>query len=374
MKKVLLPVILIIIVMTGCGMGPVAVTGIDLIEKAVVLNDGGSCLLAASVIPANAANAGVAWSSDDESVATVDQTGLVTAAGNGRAHVTVTAADGGFTDSAEIIVCEGTVFVTLWDMSLGEGTTLTLPMTVSGTYDYTIDWGDGTVQDKTSANAQHVYAAAGSYVVSIAGVCEGFGFGSSVHENKVNFIDVLQWGAVRLHNNGQHFAYCENLTGFSAKDVPDLTGVTCVLNMFVGAHSFDGDISLWDVSGVEIMAGMFIGAYDFNRDISGWNVSNVTDMSCMFFRAYAFNQNIGDWDTSHVTDMHKMFSYADGFDQDLSLWNVAAVTNMTDMFRFAASFTNGGNPAGLDNWTVQGGCDTTDMFQSCPLTPRPSWY
>ncbi|MYC99434.1 MAG: hypothetical protein F4X13_09220 [Gammaproteobacteria bacterium] len=46
--------------------------------------------------------AGIAWSSSDESVVTVDETGLVTAVGNGRAHVTVTA--GSHSEVAEFTV------------------------------------------------------------------------------------------------------------------------------------------------------------------------------------------------------------------------------------------------------------------------------
>jgi len=266
-----------------------------------------------------------------------------------------------------------TAFVTRWDMSLGEGTTLTFPLQ-SGNYDYTIDWGDGTVEEKTDADAQHVYDAAGLYTVTITGTCEGFGFVSPMDDNHENFVDVLQWGNVVLHNYGQQFAFCDNLAGFSAQDIPDLSGVTYMLGMFHGSESFNGDISRWDVSGVENMTAMFMSASSFDQDISGWVVSSVTNMTAMFYGADAFNQDIGGWDTSHVTDMNAMFYLAEDFDQDLSLWNVAAVTDMAHMFQFAASYHNGGNPAGLEQWTVQSGCDTFLMFSSCPLTPQPSWY
>jgi transglutaminase/protease-like cytokinesis protein 3 len=46
----------------------------------------------------------IIWSSSDESVATVDENGLVTAVGRGNAIITATTADGGFTDTCEIKV------------------------------------------------------------------------------------------------------------------------------------------------------------------------------------------------------------------------------------------------------------------------------
>ena len=46
---------------------------------------------------------------------------------------------------------------------------------------------------------------------------------------------------------------------------------------------------------------------DFNEDISRWDVSNVTDMSAMFMGASKFNQDISKWDVSNVTWMKNMF-------------------------------------------------------------------
>ena len=61
--------------------------------------------LTASVRPNNAYNKGVTWSSSDTSVASVDDTGLVTAYKKGEATITVTAVDGsGESDSCDITV------------------------------------------------------------------------------------------------------------------------------------------------------------------------------------------------------------------------------------------------------------------------------
>ena len=89
--------------------------------------------------------------------------------------------------------------------------------------------------------------------------------------------------------------------------------------MFLGADSFNGDISEWDVSGVTDMSLMFANAGSFNGDISSWDVSGVTDMSEMFGYADSFNGDISEWDVSGVTDMSGMFlGHADSFIQNLA--------------------------------------------------------
>lgn len=83
---------------------PVAVTGVDLNKATLNLKVGKSATLVATVNPSNADNKAVVWSSSDESVATVDQNGKVTAKKVGTATITVTTVDGGYTDTCSVTV------------------------------------------------------------------------------------------------------------------------------------------------------------------------------------------------------------------------------------------------------------------------------
>ena len=108
--------------------------------------------------------------------------------------------------------------------------------------------------------------------------------------------------------------------------------------MFLGAASFNGDISKWDVSSVEDMSAMFWGATFFNRDISKWDVSSVIEMARMLSNAQYFASDISKWDVSSVTEMESMFSGATMFNFDISKWDVSRVSNMNRMFADTASF------------------------------------
>lgn len=70
------------------------VTSISLNKSSLTMSTNDTFALAATVNPSNANNKSVAWSSSDETVATVTQEGLVTAVGKGTATITVTAQDG----------------------------------------------------------------------------------------------------------------------------------------------------------------------------------------------------------------------------------------------------------------------------------------
>ena len=72
----------------------VSVTGVSLDKTEIVLVEGSSQTLTATVEPTNATNKNVTWSSDHEAIATVDQNGTVTARRGGQATITVTTADG----------------------------------------------------------------------------------------------------------------------------------------------------------------------------------------------------------------------------------------------------------------------------------------
>lgn len=60
--------------------------------------------LTAVVYPTNAANKNVTWTSDKDAIATVDDTGLVTAKAVGTATITATTEDGGHTDTCVVTV------------------------------------------------------------------------------------------------------------------------------------------------------------------------------------------------------------------------------------------------------------------------------
>ena len=80
-----------------------SVTGVTIVETASV-KVGKTITLIAEVAPADATNKNVSWESDNTSVATVDENGVVTGVAEGTAHITVTTEDGSFTAMATITV------------------------------------------------------------------------------------------------------------------------------------------------------------------------------------------------------------------------------------------------------------------------------
>ncbi len=98
------------IVFASCDKQPeykveIRVESVGLDKPSATLTVGGEPLqLEATILPATATDKGVKWSSDKESVAEVDEEGLVTAIAEGTAKITVTTDDGGKTAECEITV------------------------------------------------------------------------------------------------------------------------------------------------------------------------------------------------------------------------------------------------------------------------------
>ena len=84
----------------------VPVTGVELDKTELTLKAKETAQLKANVLPANAAERTVEWTTDREDVAAVDQTGLVTGVGEGTAVITATTKNGGFRASCTVQVTE----------------------------------------------------------------------------------------------------------------------------------------------------------------------------------------------------------------------------------------------------------------------------
>ncbi|MBS3942871.1 MAG: Ig-like domain-containing protein, partial [Dethiobacter sp.] len=89
----------------------IPVTGVTVTPETATINVGGTVALTAAVEPAEATNQAVAWASDNEAIATVDATGLVTAVAAGAATITAATAEGNFTATGTISVFANDNFV-----------------------------------------------------------------------------------------------------------------------------------------------------------------------------------------------------------------------------------------------------------------------
>lgn len=114
-KRFIAAMTMAVLTLAGCGKSaPVAVESVSLDKTQVTLEKGASQALVATVLPANAADKSMSWSSSDEGVVTVDQEGTLTGIAYGKATVTVTTTDGELTAS-----CDVTVKATLAAVDLG---------------------------------------------------------------------------------------------------------------------------------------------------------------------------------------------------------------------------------------------------------------
>lgn len=219
----------------------------------------------------------------------------------------------------------------------------------------TIDWGDGMTNSYGSPNdiqVTHTYPTAGMYTVVVTGPLETINF----YQN--NSVIITQWGNSQFQTMEEAFKYCQNLS-INATDVPDLSNVTNMSEMFSYAINFNSDISNWDVSNVTDMENMFKGAYAFNSPLSSWNVSNVTEFNGMFHLARSFNQPLNTWDITNARILTSMFSGAQDFNQTLKSWDVSNVTLMSGMFFGALEFNQD-----LSSWVFNSGANVVNLVQN----------
>ena len=254
--------------------------------------------------------------------------------------------------------------------------------TVLSTYDFYVDWGDGSsvtrIMGFENGDSSHVYADAGTYEIKITGTYPAFRLAGN--DKRKNLVSVEQWGNIAWESMNNAFYEVSNLM-INATDTPDFSGVTnmgkmfraatfsgnmnhwnvsSVTNMdsmFYTASAFNQDIGDWNVSGVKSMKSMFNGASAFNQDIGDWNVSSVKSMSFMFNAATAFNQDINDWNVSNVESMNSMFTGASAFNQDMNDWNVSNVESMNSMFTGASAFNQD-----MNDWNVSSVNNMNRMF------------
>ena len=82
------------------------VTGVTMSQTTLSMNSGTTGQLSVTITPSTAFNQTVTWTSSDESVATVDQNGLVSGVAGGSCIITATSTDG----SGVQATCQVTVF------------------------------------------------------------------------------------------------------------------------------------------------------------------------------------------------------------------------------------------------------------------------
>ena len=124
----------------------IPVTGVSLDESSITLDVGGSQTLTATVTPEDATNKKVRWTSDNETVATVSEDGVVTAVAGGTAVITATTHDGLFTATCTVTVnapdAAPTITTdTLPDGKVGEAYSQTLTATGTAPITWSIDGG-----------------------------------------------------------------------------------------------------------------------------------------------------------------------------------------------------------------------------------------
>jgi len=294
-------------------------------------------------------------------------------------------------------------FISTWktdNLSTGSSTNtqVKLPLVSTGTYKFTVNWGDGNTDTITAwnqAQVTHTYAAIGTYTITITGFIKGWSFGPETPtppttSDRLKLLTITQFGCLRFTDYAFMFHGCQNLTLTTVTDMPNLKGVTNAHGFFRRCYALTtvSNINKWDVSKIQIFQRFFGFIDTFNDNIGNWNVGKGTNFIAMFFGLTPttggnFNNggdpSIGNWDMSSAIDLTSMFVYQGKFNQNVGAWDISNATSIAAAF-FGNNappygvFNNGGSDS-IKNWNLSKVTNMSQMFQYQPFFNQPvgSW-
>jgi surface protein len=228
--------------------------------------------------------------------------------------------------------------------ALGAGWSFTLPLVSWGTYNFVVNWGDGSSSTITAWNQAaktHVYSGHGTYDITISGTITCWEAGSLPSARKVT--NIKSWGPLKRC----YFAGCYNMV-VTATDILDLTDRYDLHNLFWGCSSITTVPSVisWDTSAITHFGGMFNGCTSFNQDLSGLDTSVAGQIWSMFEGATSFNQDLSAWDVTNVTTAGAMFDGVTlstaNYDALLIGWAAQSVQDGVDFSGGNSKYTAGG--------------------------------
>ena len=160
--------------MTLTSTGPIPVQRIEMDQEQLLLKVAESVQLTATVLPRNATNKGIVWTSSDEQIAIVSEEGLVKGLNPGNVVITATSHEGNISASCAVTVLSNNFYFHAEDMKAFVNTTTNLPISMYNENEvvaYQFDvylpdgvelgyyWGDCPLQF-SERNYYHTYSAA----------------------------------------------------------------------------------------------------------------------------------------------------------------------------------------------------------------------
>lgn len=229
-------------------------------------------------------------------------------------------------------------FVSVWrtdNVSSGSSANnqIKLPLDPSGSYSFTVDWGDGStsyVSSHTDPGVTHTYSVAGTYTVSMKGKVNGWTFQAS--GDRLKILEIRNWGPLKISSNYAPntgvFTNCVNLS-IPADDVPDLLGIGGVAGMFYGCTGLSiKKPNDWIMHSITNTSSMFRSS-GFNNAITNWVFLGPLNANSMF-RGGAYNHPIA-WTVGGSVNALEMF-WSGSFNSPISIIG-GAITNSASMFR-----------------------------------------
>ncbi len=261
-------------------------------------------------------------------------------------------------------LCAEALFRTTWKTNnpgTSNSTSITIPTEPTQTYAYQVDWnGDGDFDDTDEDTIQtgdvtHDYGTIQtSQTINIKGLFPQIYFNNTGDKDKIISID--QWGSNPWSSMIKAFNGASNLIN-TASDIPDLSNVDSLLQMFRKASSIGSSLDTgnwnWETNNIRFFGSMFDQASSFNKDIGNWDTINAEIFTTMFTNASSFNQDISSWSTANVITVDRMFQQATSFNQDLSGWNFEAVIFDFNSFLKDTAFSTENYDALLIAWNNQ---------------------
>ena len=172
---------------------PVPVAGVTVAPSSVSLFEGVAEQLTPTISPVDATNKSVTWRSNNPSVATVSDTGLVTAVSAGSAAITVRTVDGSYSDICNVTVIAPVTGVsvnpTATTISAGNIRSITHTITPSNATDQSVAWSSNNTAVAT-VSSSGVVTAVGAGTATITVTTNDGGFTASCNVTVITTVSV----------------------------------------------------------------------------------------------------------------------------------------------------------------------------------------